>query len=320
MCYLFMVLSYIFSSVSLAQTTGTLKNIPETYFNKSVKVARTDSQILLQGSDCKLLKQEAHSIGIWGKNIELAKSAECKCEEEKCQVDITSFAPKIVKEKQGICNLNDGPNCWNASLVSAGVIDHLRYASDDEMKFWMESPLCTERKPGEEKLPGDIIAIRKSTGAEYHGFVYISENLSFSKNGYMRSAPYSLQSPENVYALYDVPESCREVYKKPNIKCDFYSNILHCISIEEYYKKNPEFNSEQKETLKTLDDLECSMSDLVNSPDFDSKVVKLAQVGLLAVVKIAEDNLKTKLNEYDQFIWQTIKLRAESSFGQSTSL
>jgi hypothetical protein len=83
------------------------------------------------------------------------------------------------------------------------------------MNFWMTSPLCQERKPDESPAPGDIIAIRDDTGGEVHGFIYLTGDLAYSKNGYAQGTRYELQSPKKVFDVYDVPVDCQRFYQKP---------------------------------------------------------------------------------------------------------
>jgi hypothetical protein len=125
------------------------------------------------------------------------------------------------------------------------------YTNSFEISFLLdELNFCTESY--DEKSPGDIITIRKYFNRrkigrtpsiddfinymdqfeEVHGFTYISDELSFSKNGVSRFSPYMVQSLEGVFKYYGVKsEDCWFVRRDDIAKqrsCKVYGNVYKC--------------------------------------------------------------------------------------------
>lgn len=133
-----------------------------------------------------------------------------------------------------------GPNCWNATLVATGILPELRYSTYKEMTFWMNSKFCREKDLDEPIEIGDVIAIRElltgaNTYSEVHGFIYMDEKLSFSKNGATKKEPYLLQSTDMVFSSYNVLKECRRIkgIPKDDLKClQRWANIYKCEAIK----------------------------------------------------------------------------------------
>lgn len=314
------LLLFIFISLSaFAQKQNEYTFIPNYYFNETVRAARDGEKILLQGSNCDLLKSEANAIAQWSKKQDLAASAECNCKQSNCSIDITSFSPKLLQEKQSVCTLRNGPNCWNLSLVSTGVADQLRYSTPAEINFWMESPLCKKRKDGEKKEPGDVIAIRTGrNNSEVHSFIHLSDNLSFSKNGYHKDAPYTLQSPEYLYKIYEVEPGCQGIDKIPTEKkCSNYSNAYRCISLDEYLKTNPIKSQKQQEIFQELKEVECQITDFISLEKISPDLFQLTNISLTAIYKLADSEHRRATSDKDKFIWDLISVRARAMLVQN---
>jgi hypothetical protein len=146
--------------------------------------------------ECSQIKSNIDSIKQWT----LSRSAPCS-EDPKisadtankyCRADVSSCLPPEVISYSAKEAFVNGPNCWNLAMVMSGVLPALRYSTAEEMAFFMNSPLCRQLKPGEKKRPGDIGAIR-TDDKEFHGFMWVSDDIVFSKNGFDRNAPYALQ-------------------------------------------------------------------------------------------------------------------------------
>jgi hypothetical protein len=66
-----------------------------------------------------------------------------------------------------IHNLNvrkDGPNCWGTALSLKGYSTRPKFVWPEEIRYWLESPVCRKLAPGEKLRPGDLIT---SFGPEY---------------------------------------------------------------------------------------------------------------------------------------------------------
>lgn len=170
-----------------------------------------DGSLSLTGGDCETLGRQAAALSDWKRRLGEAPGAPaaCLCGGSGCSLGVGPVAPDLVNEFHGARARRWGPNCWNAALLSAKILARPRFTSPEEMTFWLESPLCRRLGAGEAPRPGDLVAIRDRAGQEVHGFVYLSPELSFSKNLVSPAERYALQSPEAVYAVFPVPDGCR---------------------------------------------------------------------------------------------------------------
>ncbi len=293
-------------------------------FSHEVKVIKKNGEIHLQSSDCATLRNQAKALNQWDKHqVTAIQISPCHCEKGVCDLNVNSVVPHWIREKQGTCSAFDGPNCWNSSLVSSGILPHLRYTSPEEMSFWLSSPLCQERKENEPVQPGDIIAIRTGKTEEVHGFINLTPELAFSKNGYAQGTLYQLQSPNNVFAVYDVPPNCRRVYKAPteNLKCQNYANYFKCDSIDSYLMKHPWKNQDQKSTWDALSNMDCEISALALTNTGPGMAMDLMKSSILAIQKLTNDKIaKSNLSDEDRFYWQGIRIKTGALLEQMDML
>lgn len=115
-----------------------------------------------------------------------------------------------------------GPNCWNAALLSAGLVNGVHHVGADEFTFYLEGPLCHE-VPFDQSLPGDIVAFRRATrdgrlvngpyGYEIHGFTLAGGGMAFTKNGTATGDRYQIQSLESLRQDYEKTNrrECRQL-------------------------------------------------------------------------------------------------------------
>lgn len=154
-----------------------------------------------------------------------------------CRTSIEGCLPEEAIEYHNAYTKYDGPNCWNLALVTAGVLPALRYSTSDEMSFFMNSPLCRELSQHEKKQPGDIGAFRTDQKkTEFHGFMWISDSLVYSKNGYTKSSPYAVQSFKKMEEGYNRVRKwiC---YENSTKNCDLELVNFRCEGMESYLKK-----------------------------------------------------------------------------------
>ncbi|EQC46214.1 hypothetical protein [Bacteriovorax sp. Seq25_V] len=285
-----------FCSISYAEKISNETSI------KTIREAK--HSLTLKGNNCKDLNKEFNDIKKWSAKKFKSKNSEskpdCKCDEETniCKINIDKIAPEIVKLYQDRTPKFNGPNCWNSTLVTTGILPHPRYSTPEEMEFWMKSPLCREKKLDEEMEPGDAIAIRNFEG-EYHGFIYVSDKISWSKNGYNKRAKYDLQGTENVFDVYGVPEKCQRIAVQAEIpkECAKYANVYQCRSWNEYWSEVKESANVDEDIDTRLDNIDCLTSkyvfgDISPSPE----AVKLIEATLDAISFEVVD-LKNKLSK-----------------------
>jgi hypothetical protein len=181
-----------------------------TSFAGDSTVGRTPTGRLILNSGCSSIKKDLAAIVAWTKKLE---SRDCPNPEIKtssegmCVTDITDCVPEHVKKYQGLNAADNGPNCWNLALVMGGLEPMLRESSMEEWEFYLSSPLCRELASGEAPQSGDLGSVEARTKEDkghIHGFMYVSPELVYSKNGTALQAPYSLQSLEAMEKVYRV--------------------------------------------------------------------------------------------------------------------
>ncbi len=281
-------------------------------FNGKIQVIQKGSEIFIQGRDCQQLKVEADALMSWTQKVkEAAKSEKCSCSGSICLQKVTAQIPAFAQDKQFKRSKENGPNCWNATLVASKIVPQVRYTSDEEMHFWMTSPLCREKKMNEPLSPGDVIAIRDHDNGEVHGFTHLSDNLSFSKNGFNRDMAYSLQDPEFVFDLYEVPKECRRKVGEPE-ECSSWANYFSCQSMDEYLKKHPIKNKELKQTLKDINAIECDISEIAFGGSMKT-ITDLQEVVIATILNLAENTLEDKTYGPDEeVVWAGIYYKCQS--------
>lgn len=166
-----------------------------------------------------------------------------------CEGVVTDCVPDHVVKYQGVKSSLHGPNCFNLALVMKGLLPHLRHTPAEEMTHFMQAPYCHFVGKEEKLQPGDIGAFRKD-GEEVHGFIYISDNTVYSKNGEFKSQPYELQHMRNL--------TNSSVYNK-----DTNIEYFRCKSMEEVLKENEASISEVvKNSIELFNVIECRISPL----------------------------------------------------------
>lgn len=291
--------------------------------------------IAIKGESCEVLEKQAEAILAWSNRLgELthmyAYMPACYCMEGgQCMMDVFPLSPKMVQEYQSIKPYYDGPNCWNRSLTFAKILPSLTYSTSGEMSFWMNSPLCVERTLDEVPEAGDIIAVRSfnSQGKTYeiHGFTYISEDISFSKNGYRKLSPFQYYNTSDVFRTYWVDPACQRVYGEPEKGSSCYrrkhARYYSCMSIEEYLE-NVEIKTskEMARVYSRLLKIDKELSKIV----FTNKSVMPEKPHLkelwddLGEFKTkAEEELSSELlDEGVIFFWKAIRERSRSLLDQ----
>lgn len=279
MIFLKLTLLAVFSLQTLAK--------PINKKNADLEAVREGNKIYLTGLKCRKIKNELRNLKKWAKQFtklsedvaEKIWDSDCECDEFYCKLDITNLSPELVKLYEDKRPDISGPNCWNNSLVTVGILPHYRYSTPEEMEFWMKSPLCRERRPNEKISPGDVVAIRDEKKDEYHGFVYISDNLGWSKNGFSNNSAYGIQDLKGVFDVYGVTKNCQRKYGM-DTKCEKFANIYKCESWDKYWSKVDEKTKAKldQDIEESLNYVECNISNFVfDEKTIDKNVTELIQ-------------------------------------------
>lgn len=227
---------------------------------------RIEDRLILKDTNCDRINKAQQSLKLWTESIHKSRTCPPLNKVDKagntCFVEVTNCVPDHVKNYQGIKPEKNGPNCWNLSLVMKEILPGLRYSTPEEMAFYMRPPLCRSLKNNEKRMPGDVGAIRGIHGGqiqeEIHGFIYISDDLVYSKNGFSAEAPYEVQPLEKMLDIYEVSknEECRKNAINLKSKCTNVASYFRCDSMESYLKKQTKLAPEIKASLKSLNTYE----------------------------------------------------------------
>lgn len=250
---------------------------------QAFEIKKVQNKLILQSSSRKEMTRITLSLKEWmdniGENKKCNSSIVSKISREDdltsenktnfFSLDISDCVPAHVFKYQGSKPAVEGPNCWNLALVMKNILPALRYSSAEEMTFYARPPLCRQLSLKEERKAGDLVAIRSIFNdevGETHGFIYISEDVVYSKNGSDEdSGPYELQSFKNMLELYQVPKKaeCRE--NVIDLKCSSALSFFRCISMEQYLKENPFHLLELNLALKNISHIEsCLQTQIFN--------------------------------------------------------
>jgi len=156
-----------------------------------------DKQLILEAQDCLSLDKEVTALRHWtlilGEPLGL-KPQLTQQESGRCQAKINGSVPAFVTKYHGESVPHDGPNCFNAVLVFNKIVPEFRVTTDEEVEYWLHSPLCQELSPGEERRPNDIGLIYGQVAGNipHHAEIYISDDLCFEKIGTAKENGYQL--------------------------------------------------------------------------------------------------------------------------------
>lgn len=288
-----------------------------------------NGRMVLRTSKCEDAKEAVSALDHWSRRIGIhpASDARCTCSGNECVTDVTEIAPKFVTELHGTRPGFDGPNCWNASLFSGKLLPDLRYTTETEIGFYLSSPLCKKLDPDELPLPGDIIAIRSRAEKgeqEKHAFVYLTDQLSFSKDGASKLNPYAFQSAEQVFNIYGVPPECRRSASRSESKCGTFAEYFNCITMDDYLNRaRKNISADYRQVEAELSSVECEVTRdtflgrppkhgyLLPEPLERSKSrieALIAPIQYLAAFEADDMRLKPE----ERFLWQSVLLRVDS--------
>jgi hypothetical protein len=292
----------------------------------NIQVVRNENTEVYLTAKCDTLESKIQSLIVLNKKIEnktpvVADLNLHKNENNFCSVNITSLIPEKIENLHDTTTAYPGPNCWNTSLFINKIVQSRRATAEEEMTFWMNSPLCRELKEAEIEKPGDIIALRGNSTdkpIEMHGFIFLTKDFAFSKSGYDTQFPYEFVSSEYVYQAFALGDygdykpdpECRRVIGKPDAnKCSVYGNVYRCISYEQYFR-TAKFSS--KKAFKKLD-LKISVFEdkLSNAVVLERDFTKEKGAALDSELAEIENEYKKyiKFHPKDSILWESIRVR-----------
>ena len=215
-------------------------------FAKELEITRIAGNKIELKLSCNKITSELNALKTWtstvdGRNCNLPTVLTVT--EGLCSADITECLPRRVAKYHGIIFQIGGPNCFNTALVFAGLLPALRTSARSEFAEFMNSPLCKLVPPDDRQKPGDIVAIRfpslsarskNKNYQEWHAFIYVSDEMSFSKNGENKEDPYILTSTKSVFNEYmnqTDPPRCLPKDRDPSARLFTSNDLPTCFDV-----------------------------------------------------------------------------------------
>lgn len=202
-----------------------------------VSVIKSQSGFQLEGDSCETLYKEIFQFDkLFIKYDRPDAYIKPLCIESIRSVHIESLIPKRMLTLLNQKPQYFGPNCWNSVLFVNQMTDHLRFVQPDEFQRSLPFLGCY-KKDVKELEAGDIVRINDKLSEEQHAFIFISENLSFTKNGPGTKAAYEIVSTGSILKEYDVDIKCLLPEYNKAEKCLSQVTVYNCdMKVVEFHK------------------------------------------------------------------------------------
>lgn len=189
-------------------------------------------EYFLLADTCDELKSELSYFERFVKNYgavkRLSRSLDCKSKTTG-SVSLKNFLPINIEKLINTFPEYYGPNCWNSVIFANGISHANRFFTDGEFEKTLNYYQCQKRTITEKIQPGDIIRILNQKHEDYHAFIYISPNYSFTKNGPETRFAYSLDKTSSIFWYYGVDKDCFDSQAQLiNKKCADFVKIYNC--------------------------------------------------------------------------------------------
>lgn len=222
-----------------------------------VSFGRSEDSFQLQSDSCETLYQEISNFEkLYLKYDKPEAYIKPVCIESIRTVNIQGLIPQRMLHLLNQKPQYFGPNCWNSVLYINKATDHLRFVQPDEFQRTLPFLGCY-KKDAKELEPGDIVRINDVTDEEQHAFIYISEKLSFTKNGPGTKASYEIVSTESILKEYDVDIKCMAPENRKSEKClakvSVYSCDTQTVESQKNYFSGDTMNTKISDTEKKLE-------------------------------------------------------------------
>ena len=294
-----------FSVDSYAKQMPNKKRIirPKTSLS-AIEFISAESGYQLKGDSCETIYKEINQFDqLYVKYDRPEAYIKPVCIESMRTVSIEGLIPErmlsLLKQKPQYF----GPNCWNSVLYVNQATDHIRFVQPDEFQRSLPFLGCY-KKDLKDLATGDIVRINDKKSEEQHAFVYISENLSFTKNGPETKASYQIVSTESILKNYDVDSECLLPEHSKSEKClaqvFIYSCDMGIVSQQRYKFSNDEMNMKISDVEKRLEYI------IINyrNPQFNQQHKYILLRELLQDSKTLKFIVDKELNQTDVFSYK----------------
>ncbi|MCM0606022.1 MAG: hypothetical protein KA715_08020 [Xanthomonadaceae bacterium] len=284
-----------------------------------LQLKSSGSDFYLFSSSCAALEKQYHYIRQFKKRSDRKTLPEkINCLSLKEGDGYRLYLNELLPEKmQSLLRLETskgtGGTCWNSVQYLSGHTPTLRYTTPEEIKEFYDSGLCRERTNTEVPEPGDVIRLKvsddRSLKPDAHSFIYISPELSFTKNGVN---PYSIQMTEDVYNNYGIKKECQNPTKENLAYCTgyTYSRVYGCFPLKRI--------SDSQKDMEVFSDLEVLIEDYqlgkikftLSLEDYNEKVSFL-----LAIKSRVQTALVNSRDDHVKYWYKILLFRIESLLG-----
>jgi len=299
-----------------------------------LRVFRVKNALFLEGESCEVLSKQANALDAWTRRMEEASYRSIKCIPGRTrgtyQIQIDGIVPSFVRNHANTIPPNDGPNCFNTTLVAPKILEHMRYSSSEELAWYLDSVLCkkvneSEMQPGDPVVVFNHPILAPSSTVISHSYVYLTPNLSFQKTGYMgKIAPFEFSNPQQISKEYEVTQSssCNWITHSPPRKCKTWTVGYRCMSMDNYLSKGAE-STTWIDTRNRLLSTSCFLGNWVfqDSHIAQLPLYELTTQSLNVVRKLIQAELaKIKGNDPEasrqRFLWQSLEYQVRGIYKQ----
>lgn len=263
--------------------------------SNAILIERKNNRIIISDQSCEKINLAIDSLKSWLENSQNKKGCHINAVPGKrnCEMDVTDCLPDHVAKHHGTNAKESGPNCFNLVLVLQGILPYLRHSPREELSYYLSSGLCRILTIDEARRSGDIGIIKNRHWLD-HAFIYINEDITYSKNGYEEIKPYALQSyPEMLEKYFGTQPS-------------FY----RCISMDEYLAKSIATPEQLTNTQRTLSEFEfCLQKNTFEKILIPKEFTSNFSDTIKALNIYAETELKNAKDAETLFILGSIKMR-----------
>ncbi|MGZ3774075.1 MAG: hypothetical protein ACXVCY_08660 [Pseudobdellovibrionaceae bacterium] len=209
------------------------------------EVARESNKLILRANTCDETIALTKSLADWSTKEGSTKvcripSTLTISDDKTCKLDISDCVPDFIAKYLGEKSSGALANCFNTALVFKGILKPFRFVNDDEMDYYLSSPLCRQVKNDEQKNAGDIGLVKETVYGHQqsvHAFIWVSNKISFAKPSMDPSSLYSLNETAKDSSFSDV--QCKNLKDTNGEICPREVSYYRCISVGEYLKSNP---------------------------------------------------------------------------------
>lgn len=213
----------------------------------------------------------------------------------------------------------DGPNSLNAVMVFTGLAKNYRYASSNELRTILNSPLCRNLSKTEARKNGDIGIIKDiRTQADKniitHAFVLLDSGLAFHKNGGDKNSSYETLELSSILKNYSI-------FSESKLN-DFESVFYRCQNLEQFLTLKK--SSIRRHTLtyfRELEKIESNLQDYldnIESASYKNKYLEIEREVQILSGKMT--NVSESTASEENLLVKIIASRLVSIAGQLSAL